>query len=471
MEITSSALNTFCGGVHPPCYKEPTCCKPITEIPLPEEVAIPLSQHIGAPCEAIIKVGEHVNAGQKIATSSAFISAPIHASVSGTIIAIEHRPHFTGLQVNSIVIKPDLKQEEVKFEPHQNIDKLSVEEIRNIVKEAGLVGMGGAAFPTYVKLSPPKDKPIDSVIINGCECEPFLTCDHRIMLEQAENLITGVKIIMKASNAHHAYIGIEVNKMDAIEAVNKFASKEKNISVTPLVVKYPEGGEKQLIKAILNREVPLGKLPSEVGALVQNIQTTVAIAEAVVKGKPLYERVLTVSGPLIKNPQNLKVRIGTPIKHVIEQCGGFKENPEKYILAGHMRYDTKLLRLIFKGEVAKVIVGGPMTGFAQADLNAYVVKGTSGILAFPENMIETESTRPCLKCGKCNDVCSMFLMPSLIGTYVEKGKITAAEKAGVLDCIECGACAFVCPGHRPLIQYIRIGKGKILAKRKAAVGK
>jgi len=468
MRAISSILKTFKGGVHPPCYKESTSHKPVAEIALPKEISISLSQHIGEPCKPTVSLGDQVKVGQKIAVSNAFISAPIHSSVAGIITAIEPRPSFTGANVNSIVIQPDLHQEEVQFTPHPNFETLSPDAIRTIIKEAGVVGMGGAAFPTHIKLSPPKDKPIDSIIINGCECEPFLTCDHRIMLERVDDIFKGIKIIMKTVGAQRAYIGIEVNKMNAINLLSQKASQEKNISVIPLVVKYPEGGEKQLIKAILDREVPLGKLPSEVGALVQNVQTTAAITDAVVKGNPLYERVVTVSGPLIKNPQNLRVKIGTPIKHVIEHCGGFKENPEKYILAGHMRYDAKMLRLIFKGEIAKVIVGGPMTGFAQINLKACVAKGTSGILAFPESMIETEATRHCLRCGKCNKVCPMFLMPSLIGMYVEKGKISAAEKSGLLDCIECGSCTFVCPGHRPLIQYLRIGKGKILAKKKAA---
>lgn len=462
------SVRTFTyGGIHPPHYKVSTASKPIVPSTLPEELYIPLSQHIGVPCESLVKPGDHVRTGQKIGDAAGRIhSAPIHASASGMVIAIERRPHFTGFDLPCIVIRPEPVQDEVMFTGHPDFSRLSPDEIRGIVREAGIVGLGGATFPTHLKLSPPSDTIIESVIINGCECEPFLSCDHRSMLERTGDLITGIRIILHTLKARHAYIGIEINKMDALDAVRNAIAQERSMTVVPLAVKYPEGGEKQLIQAILDREVPLGKLPWEVGALVFNIQTTIAIAAAVMQGRPLFERVVTLSGPLLKKPRNFRVRIGTPIRHLIDQCGGFKENPEKYIQAGHMRYDTKVLRLVFKGEFAKVIMGGPMTGFAQPNLLAPVVKGTSGVLAFPESMIPTEMTRPCLKCGKCNSACPMLLMPSLMGVYVERKKIGAAGECGILDCIECGCCAYVCPAHRPLIQLMRIGKGRLLSRRK-----
>ncbi|MBN2372698.1 RnfABCDGE type electron transport complex subunit C [bacterium] len=456
------------GGIHPPYYKGSTAAKPIVSSTIPKEIYIPLSQHIGVPSKPIVKAGEHVKTGQKIGEAVAnATSASIHSSVTGKVIAIGNRPHFTGFDMPCIVIRPDPVQEDVTFTGYPDFVRLSPDEIRGIVREAGIVGMGGATFPTHLKLSPPGDKTIESIIINGCECEPFLSCDHRSMVERPRDIITGIRIILHTLKARRAYIGIEINKMDALETVRGAISHESAMTVIPLSVKYPEGGEKQLIQAILDREVPLRKLPWEVGVLVFNIQTTIAIADAVVKGRPLFERVVTLSGPLLKNTQNLRVRIGTPIRHLIDQCGGFKEDPEKYIHAGHMRYDTKVLRLVFKGEFAKVIMGGPMTGFAQPNLFAPVVKGTSGVLAFPESMIPTETTRPCLKCGKCNSACPMLLMPSLMGVYVEQRKIGAAADCGILDCIECGCCAYVCPAHRPLIQLMRIGKGRILSRRKA----
>ncbi len=444
LALVNRKIKTFLGGVHPPQYKELTRDKPIEIAPLPEEIVIPLHQHTGAPCQPLVEKGAEVEIGQKIGDSDAFISASVHASVSGKVTAIEYRPHFNGTKVLSIVIKPDQNQETAVFAPKGKQKNLTPKEVISAVKEAGIVGLGGAAFPTHVKLSPPPDKPIDSVIINGCECESYLTCDHRNMLERSDEIIFGLKTIMKTVKAARGYIAVEKNKKDAAYLLSEKISDEPQIQVVMLHTKYPQGAEKQLIKTILNREIPSGKLPSEVGALVQNVGTTIAIAEAVRYKKPLIERVLTVSGSGINEPKTLKVRIGTPIEHIINYCGGFK------------------------GEPGKVIMGGPMTGFAQADLSAPVVKGTSGILVFPveEVPVEKPAAGSCIRCGRCVEVCPMHLVPGSIGLYANVEMWSETEKYNVLDCIECGACAYVCPNKNPLIELIKLAKLEVLAKKR-----
>ncbi|MGA1874769.1 MAG: electron transport complex subunit RsxC [bacterium] len=439
-------LPSFKGGVHPPHYKSETEKKAIVSCPLPARIILPLSQHIGVPCKPLVKVGEWVRAGQKIGDSESFISAPIHASVSGTVESIAPHPHFTGADIMSITIIPDKEQRISPFQGLTASEKESPEKMRSAIKAAGIVGLGGAAFPTHVKLSPPEDKPIDSLIINACECEPFLTCDHRLLLERVDDLLQGIQFILKIIEAPSAYIGIENNKLDAIQAVQKCITSAdmKNVEVVPLETKYPQGCEKQLIKAILDREIPLRKLPSEVGAAVQNPGTVLAIYEAITFGKPLIERVLTVAGPGIKNPQNILARLGTPISHLISFCDGWRDKPPR-----------------------KIIMGGPMTGFAVSSLEVSVVKGTSGILAFPSHMVpDPDEYLPCVKCGKCASVCPLFLVPSMTGYFAEKERYRDAEEFGVLNCMECGSCAFICPSRRPLIQFIRKAKGHIMAQKK-----
>lgn len=432
---------TFQAGAHPPTFKEASSGKEVVEIPLPSEVVIPLHQHTGAPCDSLVKVGDKVLVGQKIGDTKAFVSAPVHASVAGEVKAVEPRPYFTGTQVMSVVIAVSEKQEMAQFPKGTSVEEATPEDIRKAVREAGIVGMGGAAFPTSVKLSPPPDKPIDSVIINGGECEPFLTCDHRNMLEQVDALIKGARLLVKAVGASAVYFGVENNKPDAIQLLTEKVSCEEGMEVTPLECKYPQGAEKQLIKAVLNREVPPGKLPMEVGALVQNVGTAIAVYEAVTSGKPLFERVLTVSGPSAAEPKNVRVKVGTLASHILEQCGGIEG-------------------------AAKVILGGPMTGWAQSSLDVPVVKGTSGILALPAEMVEEEGWLPCVKCGKCVDHCPMFLYPNFIGTFAEAGRYDQAEAWGALDCFECGVCAYVCPAKRPLVQFVRFAKADIMARRR-----
>ncbi len=435
-------LLTFKGGVHPPERKELSAEKVIETAPLPSLLILPLSQHIGAPLAPVVGVGDEVREGQLIADSEAFVSAPLHAPASGRVKAIEPRLSFTGVKINSIVLEVSDSQEKTGLAPLTQAD-LTPEKIRKRAREAGLVGLGGAAFPTHVKLSPPSDKPIDTVLINGCECEPYLTCDYRLMLEEPEEIISGLKLIMIAVGANRGVIVVEENKRDAGQILNEIAEKEENIEVVLTKTKYPQGSEKHLIKAVLDREVPSGALPFEVGAYVQNVQTTIALSRAFWKGEPLTERVVTVSGEAVSHPKNLKVKLGTPAQDLIEFCGGFSEEPDK------------------------VIFGGPMTGFSIFDFSVPVVKGTSGILALKVGEIELgDRSNECLRCGRCLDACPVFLMPVTLANLTLAGDIDGLEAKGALDCVECGSCAFVCPTRRPLVQLIRYAKFEVLARKK-----
>ena len=425
------------GGIHPPYHKELSSGKAITRAPVPSRLMVPLRQQIGAPNEPLVSPGDRVTVGQKIGDADAFVSAPVHSPVAGRVEVIEDVKGFNGETVTSIIIAADAEQppfEEQKIKP---LDELSAEEIREIAGEAGLVGMGGAAFPTRVKLSPPEDKPIESVIINGCECEPFLTCDHRLMIERTDELVQALGLMIRAVGADGGVIGVESNKMDAALKLRAAVSDQPNLDVEVLEVKYPEGAEKQLIFAITGREVPPGKLPSEVGCLVQNVGTAIALYEAASAGKPLYERVVTVTGPGVKEPGNLIAKVGTPISTLIEACGGFL------------------------GETAKVIIGGPMTGWAQEDLDAPVVKGTSGVVALTPELIDVREEEACVRCAKCVEACPMYLMPNSIVEAVQHGDWEKAELWGALDCFECGCCTFTCPAYIPHVEYVRKAKAEI----------
>lgn len=434
---------TFKGGVHPPHAKHATEHKEIERAQLPPKVYIPLQQHIGAPCKPVVEVGDEVKTGQKIGEAESFVSAPVHASVSGKVVSIETMPHPIGADVLTVVIESDGKDElSEDIKPKGELESLTPEDIKKIIREAGIVGMGGAAFPTQVKLSPPPDKKIDTIIINGAECEPYLTADHRVMLEHSEDILFGLKAIMKAVGVEKGYIGIENNKPDAIKKMQELVKDENNIEVVALHTKYPQGGEKQLIYAITGREVPSGGLPMEVGVIVQNVGTTAMIAKAIKTGMPLIERVLTVTGSAIAEPKNLLVRIGTPFREVIEQCGGFKKAP------------------------GKVIMGGPMMGLAQASIDVPVVKGTSGILVLSKDEAKQYQERPCIKCARCVDACPVYLLPTRLSHFAQHGMWDEAEDYNALDCIECGSCSFVCPSKIPLVQRIRLAKSQILARRK-----
>jgi len=435
----------FKGGIHPDYYKELTAEMAVGEMKVPEKVVIPLQQHIGAPCEPLesIEVGTEVKKGQKIAESSGFVSAPIHASVSGKVAAIGPYNHPLGRPVEAITIESDGEDKwDENIKAPESHDKLRPEDIREIVREAGIVGLGGATFPAHVKLSPPEGKKIDVVVINGAECEPYLTADYRVMLEQPEKIVFGLKMMIKALGAEKGIIGIEDNKADAIKLMEEAIAEEDSLSVEKLPTKYPQGAEKMLIQVTTGRVVPAGGLPLEVGVVNHNVGTAIAITDAVREGKPLIERVVTVTGAGITNPDNLMVRVGTLVSEVVEHCGGLKENTRK------------------------LIIGGPMMGLAQPNPDVPVIKGTSGILALTDQDVHLAESSPCIRCAKCVDACPVQLMPTSIAQAAEFEKFDWAEKLHAADCFECGCCAYVCPSKIPLTQWIRIAKAEIAKAKK-----
>lgn len=428
---------TFRGGVHPDDQKRYTAAKPIEVAPVPQKVIIPTRQHIGAPCTAVVKVGDLVKKGQVIAEAQAFVSSPVHASVSGKVTEIAEYPHPVFGTCPAIVIESDGLDEWVEGLPvERDWEALDVNAIKDIIRQAGIVGMGGATFPTHVKMAPPPEKTIDSLILNAAECEPFLTADHRVMLEAADRIVVGMRISMKVLGVNKGFIGIEENKPDAIQAMQK-AVTGTGIVVVPLKTKYPQGAEKTLIKVVVDREVPSGGLPMDVGVVVQNVGTVVAIADAVQKGLPLIERVTTVTGGAINEPKNLLLRVGTTFAQAIELCGGFKESP------------------------AKLIMGGPMMGMAQCRIDVPVIKGTSGILALSPSDVNAGEEKPCIRCGRCVDACPMGLVPSMLSILGQRGLYEPAkEEYDLLDCVECGSCVYVCPAKRNIVHYIKYLKAQ-----------
>lgn len=403
----------------------------------------PVAQHIGAPASPVVNVGDRVLVGQLIASASAFVSANIHSSVSGTVTAIKPILHPNGAEVNAIIVENDFQYEvDGSIKPHSDIEKLSAEEIVEIVRNAGIVGMGGATFPTHIKLAPPPDKSIDAVIVNGAECEPYLTSDHRVLLECTENVLNGLKACMKALNVNKGYVAVEDNKEDAILALKAAAQFFENIEIVPLETKYPQGSEKHIIKAVTGREVPSGKLPADAGVVVVNVDTANSIYNAITTGMPLISRVVTVGGDAVKSCRNYRVRIGTPVKDVIEAAGGFIEEP------------------------SKILLGGPMMGTAVSSTEVPVIKGTGAILSFTKAALKETPSSNCMRCGKCVDACPMHLQPLLLGAYGKKGDLEQMEKLHIMDCIECGVCSYLCPGRQNPLQYIRVAKLKINSSKK-----
>lgn len=430
----------FPGGIHPPENKL-TANIAIGYLPIPKSVTIPVSQHIGAPATTIVNKGDYVKTGQIIATNQGFVSSNIHSSVSGKVNKIDTIIDTTGYKQTAVFI--DVEGDEWIDTIDRSRDivteiKLSAEEITKRCLEAGIVGLGGATFPSHVKLTVPSGKKCDLLIINGVECEPYLTSDHRLMLERGEEILIGVTILMKALKVERAKIGIENNKPDAIEYFTKLAARLKGITVHALKVKYPQGAEKQLIKALINREVPSGHLPLEVGVIVHNVGTAFAVYEAVQKNKPLFERVVTITGKSVTHPGNYFVRTGTPISNLIEEAGGIPE------------------------DTGKIVNGGPMMGKAISNTDVPIVKGTSGIILFPRNQSERSETQPCIRCAKCISACAQNLEPFLLMALSEKSLFERAEKARITDCMECGSCSYVCPANRPLLDYIRLGKSLVI---------
>ncbi|MFW5974643.1 MAG: electron transport complex subunit RsxC [Bacteroidota bacterium] len=434
------SLRTFTlGGVHPPENKI-SADVPVKILPVPKTVSIPIAQNLGAPSKAVVKRGDKVKTGQLIAQGEAFISANVHSSVSGKVKKIDDILDASGYKRPAIIIdvEDDEWMEDIDTSPELKKDiTADTQQIIDKLKEKGIVGMGGATFPSHVKLMVPEGKTAEYLIINGVECEPYLTADHRVMLERTEELLVGVEILKRGLGVKKAIIGVENNKPDAIEKLQEVAQSHENIEVQALKVKYPQGGEKQLIKALLNREVPSGKLPIEVGCVVNNVGTAIAVYEAVQKNKPLINRVVTVTGKNVAQPSNFDVRIGTPVQMLIDEAGGLPD------------------------DAAKVVNGGPMMGKALLSPEAPVVKGTSGILIFDDQEAKRPPVKNCIRCGKCVSACPMGLEPFLLAQYGEKQLWEKAEKDLVMDCIECGSCHYTCPSGRPLLDAIRLAKNNV----------
>ena len=438
----------FPGGVHPhegANGKAVNSGNAIRELNAPQRVIIPLSQHIGAPAAALVKKGDTVLMGQKIGEAAGFVSAPVHASVSGKVVGIENVEVANGTVVPAVVIENDFQDTWVELNPTDHPETLTAAELTGIIREAGIVGLGGATFPTSVKLTVPEGKSIKTIVVNGAECEPYLTADHRLMLEKPAEIIVGLHLMMLALVVKEAIIGVEDNKMDAIQALLAACEGVEGITVKALPVMYPQGGEKQLVYACTKKKVPAGGLPIDVGCVVCNVGTVYAVQQAIREGKPLVQRVATMGG-LVNNPGNFLFRIGTPVESLINACGGLQ------------------------ADVVKLISGGPMMGMANAHAKIPMTKGTSGILALGKEAAE-KPENPCINCGRCVQACPMRLVPTKLDLLVRAGNIEEAEKGGVLNCMECGACTFVCPAKRLLTQSCRTGKRIINARKKAAAAK
>lgn len=434
-------LRTFrIGGIHPPENKL-SAGKKITPLELPKQVIIPLSQHIGAPAQAIVKKGDEVKVGTMIAKAGGFVSANIHSSVSGKVNKIDDVLDASGYKRPAIIIDVEGDEWEETIDRSATLNKntdYQAKEIVDKIANAGIVGLGGATFPTHIKLTPPPGTKAEILIINAVECEPYLTSDHQLMMEKGDEIMVGTSLLMKAINVTKAVIGVENNKPDAIKHLSALASQFPGIEIMPLKVQYPQGGEKQLIDAVTRKQVPSGGLPIAVGAVVQNVGTAFAVYEAVQKNKPLFERVVTVTGKALTNPCNLLVRVGTPITNLIEAAGGLPTN------------------------TGKIIGGGPMMGKALVSTDIPTTKGSSGILIMEDKESARKPMEPCIRCAKCVNVCPMGLEPNLLMAETSFEVWDKAESDHITDCIECGSCSYTCPAHRPLLDYIRVGKSKVM---------
>ena len=434
--------STFAGGIHPPDNKEWSAHKPIESCPLPDEFVVPLSQHIGAPATPCVAVGDLVMRGQVIGEARGFVSVPVHAPTSGEVVAVESRPHPSGSLLPAVVIRADGEDCGCDLPKPTPLEELAPEDILEQIRLAGVVGMGGATFPAHVKLSPPPEKPIDTLIFNGVECEPYLTADHRLMLEETDRLLEGVAVLQHIFPDARLVIGVEANKPDAIALLQQRCA-DSPVEVAPLAVKYPQGAEKQLIKAVTGREVPSAGLPMDVGVVVQNVGTVAAIADAVLRNQPLIERVCTVTGSAVTEAKNLRIRIGMPLSHLVEVCGGLVAEP------------------------GKIILGGPMMGMAQVGFDVPTTRGTSGLLLLPEEELVLQDAGPCIRCARCVQACPANLLPTTIAAYGRLDRLEEAEQYRALDCIECGCCSYSCPAAIPLVQTIRYAKAAILARKRS----
>lgn len=436
---------SFRHGVHPPERKELTAGTPIRRMPFPEEIVLPLRQHTGKPARLLAKPGDRVERGDKVAESDGFVSVPIHASAAGTVKDIGWWPHPDGSMAEAVRITVDRFSPQI---PRPRIiprwEGLTPDQVVQAVQRAGVVGLGGAAFPTHVKLLPPEGVAVDTLIVNGAECEPYLTTDHRIMVEYPERVHFGIRVMMHTLGVERAIIGVEKNKPDAIEALRKTLPDDLDVGVQGLTVKYPQGYEKMLIEALTGREVPSGKLPMHVGVVVQNVGSIACIAEVFETGLPLIERVVTVTGPGVRRPSNLIVPVGTKLREVLEFCGGLRE------------------------DATEIVFGGPMMGASQPDLDAPIIKGTTGVVVLTEKESRRRRTYPCIRCGSCLDACPVFVNPSLLGLLAQAGRFEEMEEANLADCMLCGCCSYVCPSNIPLSQMFALAKAGAKRRKQQA---
>ena len=430
--------NGFRHGVHPPERKELTAALPIRRMPFPQQIVLPLRQHAGKPAVPLVERGDRVERGDKVAAADGYMSVPMHASAAGVVTGIDWCPHPDGSMVEAVHIAVERHSAQLtRTRMVPEWASLEGDAVARAVQDAGVVGLGGAAFPAHVKMAPPKDTKVETLILNGAECEPYLTSDHRVMVEYPERVHFGARIMMRALGVERAVIGVEANKPDAVRALHAAIPPDLNITVEALHVKYPQGAEKMLIHAVTGREVPSGKLPVHVGVVVQNVGTVAAIAEVFETGLPLIERIVTVTGHGINRPSNLIVPVGTRLRDVLDFCGGLNEH------------------------VTEIVFGGPMMGMVQADLDTPLTKGTTGIVALTAEETATRHTLPCIRCGRCVDACPVFLMPQQLGALAQLGRYEEMQDWNLADCMLCGSCSYVCPSNIPLSQMFALSKSAL----------